>query len=204
MAKFAEIVRFRDKLNGSVDESCMNAFARALNWDIVVARKTVGEYGTGMLYTRGSIVLPDTPENRRKMRSKLGYVVALLENGTIEVLAKDPTNRLKRKHRYAERTGRAVSVTQRVTVSDAQKAQWRAEDRERANDRDAYVEKRDREKFFKEQQGKACPKRQGKANSHDDIGKYVKAFATHDPYAYRTEYVNQAKEVRMKSQRPRI
>lgn len=109
------------------------------------------KYGRGMLYTSG-IVMHDTPRNRHKLTEMYGEIIILFPNGTV----------------YC-RTKRNIGQINRFN-------------KRKRIERDKQREKRENEarkkventlKMFKDCQGEICRKRQGKANSHDDIGQYV-------------------------------
>ena len=172
MAKFAEIMRFLGKVQGGLGESCVNAFAKALCWNVVEARKTIDQYGTGMLYTRGNVVVEDTPRNRTKLRSQVGYAVALLEDGTIDVIARKPTGGVKRVHRRAEKRKRMMDISEVRCADRSHEARCREEAQRCEEEAEAYRERKQREALFSSCQGKPSPKHQGRANSLDDLGKF--------------------------------
>lgn len=130
--------------------------ANVMRCSVTEVRNKFAEFGTGMIYTRG-LIMSDTPKHRAKLTEMYGEIIILFSDGTVFCRTKAQIGQINR-HR-----NKAV----------------RKRERELAN-RELMQRKREREteRIFKAGQTNPCAKRQGKANSHDDIGKYVPSRPT--------------------------
>lgn len=133
--------------------------ANVMRCSVAEVREKFAEFGTGMIYTRG-LILCDTPKHRAKLTDMYGEIIVLFNDGTVYCRTSANKGQINRHN------------------------QQRARKREiEAYKREAAMRKRETEtkRLFKSCQTKASPKRQGKANSHDDIGQYVNdRCVTHD------------------------
>lgn len=127
-------------------------FAFELGTDIPRAQKLFGMYGVGYIYSANGLVLSDTPRNRRKMAVLYGSCVVINERGSMWKRTTADIGTLNRKR------AKIADIRKQHAIERAER-EWREEKR--------------RERFFTNMQTKACPKHQGRANAHSDIGKYV-------------------------------
>lgn len=125
--------------------------AAILQCSIPEVRKKIANYGTGMIYTKG-IIVRDTPKNRAKMTEMYGEIIILFDDGTVYCRTPKCKGQITRRQRKAERK-RDIDLHKREV--------------------EAYRTERKTDRLFKACQGRPCPRHQGKANSHADIGKYV-------------------------------
>ena len=114
-------------------------------------RTLVADKGNGMLYS-SKCILKDTPEYRKFLLRMFGEVVAVSKDGAISIVVADP---VKRECYWRN--------------EKAKNRKRRAKARERAERENVH----EREQIFRDCQTHPSPKRGGRANSHDDIGKYV-------------------------------
>lgn len=125
--------------------------ANIMSCSVTEVRDKFAKFGAGMIYTKG-LVMCDTPRNRAKLTDMYGEIVILFDNGT--VFCRTCANRGQiNRHRQKMSRKRELEIYKR----------------------EAAVRQRERDtlSLFKSCQTQPSPKRQGKANSHDDIGKYV-------------------------------
>ena len=130
--------------------------ANVMQCSVADVRLKFAEYGPGMIYTRG-LIMSDTPRNRAKLTEMYGEIIVLFENGTVYCRTKANTGQINR-HKQANKRKREQDLAKREIT-----------DRKREHET---------QHIFKSGQTHPCAKRQGRANSHDDIGKYVSLRAT--------------------------
>lgn len=140
-----------DVSHSSVQASQMVRFAYLLQVGLSRAEKLFAEHGSNCVYSRSGFAMPNTPRQIEQMLRCWGWCVAFDDDGTPYVIDRGG---IKRKRR--ERTARAFA-RERAEIKRTE---------------DEYRERKRLNRFFKDGQGQSHPKRGGKANSHDDIGKY--------------------------------
>lgn len=157
MAKLADLLQESVKNSIALLPSVrMGQLAQKIHVDTKRAEELFAQYGDGYIYARGGLVMPDTEHTRRNVLAHYGYYIAFVD-GVLRVI---------------DTNGQRIARQKRARIAAA---------RERhAIERDAreYAEKRRLDAFFRSGQGKASVKRGGKANSHDDIGKYVPHYCS--------------------------
>lgn len=130
--------------------------ANVMCCSVAEVREKFAKFGTGMIYTRGLIV-SDTPRHRAQMTDMYGEIIILFDDGTVYCRTKANTGQINR-HKH-----KAMRKRERDLVK-----------------RELMQRKREREteQMFRDGQTHSCSKRQGRANSHEDIGKYVSSRST--------------------------
>lgn len=125
--------------------------ANVMRCSVAEVREKFAQYGTGMIYTSG-LIMSDTPRHRAKLTDMYGEIIVLFEDGTVYCRTRANTGQINR-HKQKKARKREIEMSKREAVARKLEAERLA--------------------MFKSCQTQACPKRQGKANSHEDIGKYV-------------------------------
>lgn len=116
----------------------------------------IAEFGPGMIYTRG-VIMQDTPSNRYRLTESYGVVMILYNDGTVALRTRANRGQITRKlHKIASKQEKSL----------------------RKSEIENYRKRKATENMFRDGQTMPSPKRQGKANSHGDIGKYVPHRAT--------------------------
>lgn len=151
MPKLADLCLSVNNSSG-LDGAWYVKFAFNLGMDIPKARELFDKYGCGNIYTPTSLVMLDTPYNRRKLVANFGACVVVEKNG--EMWVRKPSqigtkNRKRAAKLDAVKRGQIRHAEQRLRVEKS------------------------RERMFDDCKGNPQSKRGGKANSHADIGKYV-------------------------------
>lgn len=122
-----------------------------LRCSVAEVREKFAKFGTGMIYTRG-LIASDTPKNREKLTEMYDEILVLFDDGTIFCRTKACKGQINR-HRNRINRKRERDLSQR--------------------ERDARAKERETERIFSAGLTKPCAKRQGRGNSHEDIGRYI-------------------------------
>lgn len=130
--------------------------ANVMQCSVADVRLKFAENGPGMIYTRG-LIMSDTPRHRAKLTDMYGEIIVLFEDGTVYCRTRANTGQINRHKRKIDRK-REMDLRKRESAQRKKEAETKS--------------------LFKSCQTKACPKRQGKANSHEDIGQFVPSRAT--------------------------
>lgn len=127
-------------------------FAYLLKMDLQEAQKVYERNGNGCIYAVGGFAMPDTPYHRHKMVANFGACVIVTEDGEIWQRTPEYIGACNRK-----KLKKACSIERRQIFREEQE----------------YRERKRLQRMFKDGQTSPSPKRGGKANSHEDIGRYV-------------------------------
>ena len=155
---FIQMPRLADMLNQSVNNSNSSDMslyiwlAYKMQVDVQKAYEAFQKNGRGYIYAHGGFVMPDTPYMRHKMTANFNEVVIVKHDGSTWV-------------RKVTQNG---AINRRYAINAAKKEMREVYKLERG-----FMDKKRLESMFKDAQGSPSPKRSGKANSHDDIGKYT-------------------------------
>ena len=123
--------------------------ANVMRCSVAEVREKFAQYGTGMIYTSG-LIMSDTPRHRAKLTDMYGEIIVLFEDGTVYCRTRANTGQINRHKRKIDRK-READLRKRESAQRKKEAETK------------YL--------FKAWQTQACPRREGKANSHEDIGK---------------------------------
>lgn len=131
--------------------------AHLLGVGLAQAEELYSQYGDGYIYARTGLALPLSERVKRNVIATFGWCVVATDGDVFVVssqLFRDEKKRTDKISRARERH------------------EFKRFIRERS-------EKKRTDRMFRDGQGAACPKHGGKANSHEDIGKYVDRPAYH-------------------------
>ncbi len=152
MPKLADLLCQSVNNSSDFDSAWYVRFAYNLHMDVSRAQKLFSDYGLGYIYASTGFVMPDTPHLRRKMVANFGACVVVTSDGDMWIRTPEhigARNRKKAKH-----------------LDNAKR-------REIRKNEELFREEKRLNRLFKEGQTSPSPKRGGKANSHDDIGRYI-------------------------------
>lgn len=130
--------------------------ANVMQCSVADVRQKFAENGPGMIYTRG-LIMSDTPRHRAKLTDMYGEIIVLFEDGTVYCRTRANTGQINRHKNKAARKREHDFIKREIEMRKCEQ---------------------ETKQIFKDGQNHPCPKRQGKANSHDDIGKYVSSRPT--------------------------
>lgn len=152
MPKLANLLRQSVNNSSDFDSAWYVRFAYNLHMEVSKAQKLFSDYGLGYIYASTGFVMPDTPHLRRKMVANFGVCVVVASNGDMWI--RTPEHIGARNRKKAKRLDNAKR-------------------REIRKNEELFREEKRLNRLFKEGQTSPSPKRGGKANSHDGIGRYI-------------------------------
>ncbi len=156
MPKISDILGGLERSNKNECRTLIQV-ANILRCSSTEVRRKFDKNGPGMIYTRG-LIMSDTPRHRAKLTEMYGEIVVLFADDTVYCRTRANIGQINRHER---------------------KIKWQREAGLRQRERDERKKEAATKALFKSCQGKSCPKRQGKANSHEDIGKFKSSRSTY-------------------------
>lgn len=132
-------------------DSTLVQMAQVMECGVDQVKRLIAENGGGMIYSRGLIV-EDTPRHRTKLSEMYGKIVILTVDGVVYIRTHGTTIKARKR--------------QRDKQMEIERRRIKREIEQRRLERETL-------RMFREGQTHPSPKRQGRANSHADIGQFV-------------------------------
>lgn len=130
--------------------------AQFVGIDMPSAKRLYCKYGRGHIITKSGVAYNDTPENRHGLPRRLGADCLIVpQSGSCYIVTAK-----------GERRAFKELLNAQIERED------RAQKREMARSEEEYHARKKMDMVFRDGQTMPSPKRQGKANSLEDIGKY--------------------------------
>lgn len=123
------------------------------------AREAWFEYGYGYIYTSAGLVIEDTSRNRKRAVATFGAVVIVAQDGRMMIWSYGVAKKIRNEKR------KSLAYSQRSKETAMRKLE--------RNQRCAI---RRREEMFEACKGERCPKRQGRAQGIEYVGKYINRY----------------------------
>ena len=153
MATIADMMHVSAKHGAVENGEWIVKFAYHLRISVSKAQRLYKRHGNGMLYAPGGkIVTEDTPRTRGRFSALWGDYAIVYPDGSLVCHTRQQVGRVTRARKKAE-------------IRKEQGLQKREAEQRSAERRT--------EQIFRDCQQRRHPKRQGRANTHADIGKYV-------------------------------
>lgn len=152
MPRIADLMPDVVNNSSNVSAEWIVKFAYLLGMNLPEARKVYERNGNGCIYAKGGFAMPDTPYHRYKMVANFGDCVIVTEDGEMWQRTPEYIGAYNRK-----KAKKACNIERRRIFHEEQE----------------YRERKRLQRLFKDGQTSPSPKRGGKANSHEDIGRYV-------------------------------